>query len=50
SEYFKLDPADVKAVMGKDQPVVVDGRNVIKPEEFIDAGFVYRGIGRGDVN
>ncbi len=50
SEYFKLDPAEVKALMGKDQPVVVDGRNVIKPEEFIDGGFVYRGIGRGDIN
>jgi UDP-N-acetyl-D-mannosaminuronic acid dehydrogenase len=50
SEYFKLNPADVKSLMGKDQPVVVDGRNVIDPAVFVDGGFVYRGIGRGDVN
>jgi len=50
SEYFKLSPVDVKAMMGKDQPVIVDGRNVIDPTVFVDGGFVYRGIGRGDVN
>jgi UDP-N-acetyl-D-mannosaminuronic acid dehydrogenase len=50
SEYFKLSPADVKALMGKDRPVIVDGRNVIDPTVFVDGGFVYRGIGRGDVN
>lgn len=33
-EYFNLDPAGFKPVMGKDQPVVVDGRNVIMPEEY----------------
>ena len=30
--------------------VIVDGRNVINPHEFIDKGFIYKGIGRGDVN
>jgi UDP-N-acetyl-D-mannosaminuronic acid dehydrogenase len=50
SEYFKLKPLDVKSIMDKDKPAVVDGRNVIDPAGFVDAGFVYRGIGRGDVN
>lgn len=50
SEYFKLKPDDVKAIMGKDKPAVVDGRNVVDPSVFVDTGFVYRGIGRGDKN
>lgn len=50
SEYFKLNPADTKVLMGKYQPVVVDGRNVIDPAGFVESGFVYKGIGRGDVN
>jgi UDP-N-acetyl-D-mannosaminuronic acid dehydrogenase len=40
----------VKKVTGKTNPVVVDGRNVIEPDEFIGEGFVYKGIGRGDKN
>lgn len=35
---------------GNDHPVIVDGRNVIEPDSFISAGFVYKGIGRGDRN
>ncbi len=50
AEYFQLNPVDVKTSMSQNMPVVVDGRNVVKPEEFIDGGFVYRGIVRGDVN
>ncbi|MDY0386646.1 MAG: nucleotide sugar dehydrogenase [Methanolobus sp.] len=50
SEYFKLKPADLKALMGKSKPAIVDGRNVIDPTVFIDAGFAYKGIGRGDMN
>lgn len=30
--------------------VMVDGRNVVEPDEFIGVGFVYKGIGRGDKN
>jgi UDP-N-acetyl-D-mannosaminuronic acid dehydrogenase len=32
------------------KPVIVDGRNVVDPDEFIGEGFVYKGIGRGDKN
>jgi UDP-N-acetyl-D-mannosaminuronic acid dehydrogenase len=36
--------------MGQERPVVVDGRNVVDADGFIGAGFVYKGIGRGDKN
>ena len=43
--------ADVmKALTGREHPVIVDGRNVIDPDAFIGAGWIYRGIGRGDKN
>lgn len=50
SDYFKLDPAWMKEMTGQKNPVIVDGRNVIEPDRFIDTGFVYKGIGRGDKN
>jgi UDP-N-acetyl-D-mannosaminuronic acid dehydrogenase len=50
NEYKVLKPADVKKLCGKDHPVIVDGRNVIDPDAVIAAGFVYKGIGRGDKN
>lgn len=49
-EYFRLDAGILKGLMGKKHPVIVDGRNVVDADEFIDAGFVYKGIGRGDKN
>ena len=49
-EYNNLTPLEVKKLCGKDHPVIIDGRNVIDPEAFIGAGFVYKGIGRGDKN
>lgn len=50
SDYFNLDPAQVKDLTEKNHPVIVDGRNVVRPDEFINAGFIYKGIGRGDKN
>ncbi|MCZ7357175.1 MAG: nucleotide sugar dehydrogenase [Candidatus Methanoperedens sp.] len=49
-EYSELDAGTLKRLMGKERPVIVDGRNVIEPEDFIGEGFVYKGIGRGDKN
>ena len=49
-EYFKLDADMLKRSMGQERPVVVDGRNVVDADGFIGAGFVYKGIGRGDRN
>jgi UDP-N-acetyl-D-mannosaminuronic acid dehydrogenase len=48
--YASLDPARVKKLSGEEHPVVVDGRNVVEPDVFIRAGFIYKGIGRGDKN
>ncbi|MCK9580502.1 MAG: nucleotide sugar dehydrogenase [Methanoregula sp.] len=50
NEYRNLKPLDVKKLCGKDHPVIVDGRNLVEPDAFIGAGFVYKGIGRGDKN
>jgi UDP-N-acetyl-D-mannosaminuronic acid dehydrogenase len=50
SDYFKLDPFWMKELTGQKNPVIVDGRNVVEPDKFIDMGFVYKGIGRGDKN
>lgn len=49
-QYFGLTPAEIKQKMGKKQPLIIDGRNVVDPDKFINAGFVYKGIGRGDKN
>ena len=49
-QYRALGPAELRAWSGKERPVIVDGRNVVDPDAFIQAGFVYRGIGRGDKN
>ena len=50
SAYFNLKPEWIKAISGKANPVIIDGRNVVEPDEFIGKGFVYKGIGRGDKN
>lgn len=49
-DYLKLDPIWIKKLTGQKNPIIVDGRNVVEPDKFIDAGFVYKGIGRGDKN
>ncbi len=49
-EYFRLHADMLKGSMGQEHPVIVDGRNVVGPDEFISEGFVYKGIGRGDKN
>ena len=49
-EYRALDAVRLKSLMDKKHPVIVDGRNLIDPEVFIQAGFIYKGIGRGDMN
>jgi len=49
-DYRGLAPADIKAQCGCEHPAIVDGRNIVDPDAFIEAGFAYRGIGRGDKN
>ncbi len=48
--YRSLDASEVKKETGHPHPVIVDGRNVVDPDLFIQSGFVYKGIGRGDKN
>lgn len=48
--YGTLTAAGMKAVIGKEHPVVVDGRGVIDADEYIREGFIYKGVGRGDRN
>ncbi|MCK8519400.1 nucleotide sugar dehydrogenase [Methanoculleus sp. 7T] len=48
--YASLDPVRVKELSGQELPVIVDGRNIVDPDAFIRAGFIYKGIGRGDKN
>jgi len=49
-QYRSLDAVLVKALTGKKHPVIVDGRNIIDPDVWIGAGFICKGIGRGDKN
>jgi UDP-N-acetyl-D-mannosaminuronic acid dehydrogenase len=49
-QYRALVPAELRAWSGKDRPVIIDGRNVVDADACISAGFVYKGIGRGDRN
>ena len=46
-QFRALDLPRLKAAMK--QPVMVDLRNVYRPEEMAAAGFVYEGVGRGKV-
>lgn len=45
-EYRDFDWPAVRAKMRR--PVVLDGRNFLSPARLVQAGFVYRGIGRGE--
>lgn len=49
-EYRGLVPMRVKEVCGCDHPAIVDERDGAEPDAWIEAGFAYRGIGRGDKN
>ena len=49
-EYRRLDPNALCRLSGREHPVIVDGRNLIDPDVFIRAGWIYKGIGRGDRN
>jgi len=49
-QYRALNPKVLKNLSGKKHPVIIDGRNLIDADVFIQSGFVYKGIGRGDKN
>lgn len=43
-EYVSLDPAELAKLVRT--PIVIDGRNVLDPRAWRDAGWTYRGLGR----
>jgi UDP-N-acetyl-D-mannosaminuronic acid dehydrogenase len=46
-DYYDLKPSMISE--RPEKMVIVDGRNVIVPDQWRGNGFVYRGIGRGDL-
>jgi UDP-N-acetyl-D-mannosaminuronic acid dehydrogenase len=48
--YLNLKASALKKLAGCQHPIIIDGRNVVDPDDFIKEGFVYKGIGRGDKN
>jgi len=46
-EYYSLDLKKIASTMRT--PIIIDGRDVINPKSAKEAGFMYRGIGKGDV-
>ena len=50
TRYRSLDPVWCRELSGHSHPVIVDGRNIIDPDAFIQEGWIYNGIGRGDRN
>lgn len=49
-QYRALKAPEIRNLTGKRHPVLVDGRNLVEPDAYIQEGFVYKGIGRGDRN
>ncbi len=44
-EFVELDPESIRGLVN--QPVIIDGRNVLDPRRWHDAGWRYFGMGRG---
>jgi UDP-N-acetyl-D-mannosaminuronic acid dehydrogenase len=47
-EYKFLKPEILKSLLRT--KVIIDGRNLFPAEEYLDEGFIVKGIGRGDIN
>ncbi len=45
TEYVELDPAELLPLVAT--PTIIDGRNVLDPHRWHDAGWTYHGMGRG---
>lgn len=47
TEWDEFKELDMPAIAAKmKQPIIIDGRNLYDPDEMIQAGFLYEGIGR----
>jgi UDP-N-acetyl-D-mannosaminuronic acid dehydrogenase len=47
-EYRSIKPSKLEGLLRT--RVIVDGRNLFNPDEFINAGFVFKGVGKGNLN
>ncbi len=47
-EFKHLDLRRIKELMAR--PILVDGRNIYDPQQMVDMGFIYRGVGRGHIH
>ena len=48
NEYKSIDPEKLRGLLKT--KVVVDGRDLFNPQEFIAEGFVFKGVGKGNIN
>jgi UDP-N-acetyl-D-mannosaminuronic acid dehydrogenase len=48
SEYAGLTPQSLQSLLKS--KIIVDGRNLFDPAPFIKAGFVFKGVGKGNIN
>lgn len=46
--YESIDPRHLKSLLKT--KIVIDGRNMFNPEKFIAEGFIFKGIGKGNLN
>ena len=47
-EYKSIDPTKLKHLLRT--KVIIDGRNMFDPEAYRNAGFIFKGVGKGNVN
>jgi UDP-N-acetyl-D-mannosaminuronic acid dehydrogenase len=47
-EYKSIDPDRLEYLLKT--KVVIDGRNLFEPKKFLAAGFVFKGVGKGNIN
>jgi hypothetical protein len=47
-EYRSVTPETLKAMLRS--MIVIDGRDMFDPSEFLDRGFIFKGVGKGNIN
>jgi UDP-N-acetyl-D-mannosaminuronic acid dehydrogenase len=48
-DYYKsINPQKLKSLLRNN--IIIDGRNLLNPADFIAEGFVFKGVGKGNVN
>jgi UDP-N-acetyl-D-mannosaminuronic acid dehydrogenase len=47
-EYKSITPSKLQKLLKS--KIIIDGRNLFEPEPFIKAGFIFKGIGKGNLN